>query len=30
MSFVIARECLPFTKYPALHELEEYHDVDLG
>ena len=21
---------VPFTKYPALHELEEHHDVDLG
>ena len=30
ISFVIAKECLPFTKYPALHELEEHHDVDLG
>ena len=29
INFVIAKEYLPFTKYPALHELEEHHDVYL-
>ena len=30
ISFVIAKECLPFTKYSVMHELEERHGVDLG
>ena len=30
LSFVLAKEHIPFTKYPALHELEEKHGVDLG
>ena len=30
ISFVIAKECLLFTKYLAMHELEERHGVDLG
>ena len=30
ISFVIAKECLLFTKYPVLHELEEHRDVNLG
>ena len=28
--YVIAKENLSFHKYPVLHELEEYHGVDLG
>ena len=28
--FVMARECLAFAKYPALHKLELRHGVDLG
>ena len=27
---MMAKECLPFTKYSALHELEAKHGVDLG
>ena len=27
---MLAKEHLPFTKYPAIHELEEMHGVDLG
>ena len=27
--YVMARESLMFRKYPALHELEERHGVDL-
>lgn len=30
ISFVLAKEHIPFTKYPALHELEERHGVVLG
>ena len=30
ISFVLAKEHIPFTKYPALHELEEKHGVVLG
>ena len=30
ISFVLAKEDLPFTKYPAIHALEEKHGVDLG
>ncbi len=30
ISFMLAKEYLPFTKYPAIHELEEMHRVDLG
>ena len=28
--YVMAKECLAFAKYPALHELEVRHGVDLG
>ena len=28
--YVMARECLAFAKYPALHELKLRHGVDLG
>ena len=28
--YVMAKESLGFRKYPALHELEERHGVDLG
>lgn len=28
--FVMAKESLPFTKYPSLLELESRHGVDLG
>ncbi len=30
ISFVLAKEHIPFTKYPAIHQLEERHGVDLG
>ena len=30
ISFVLAKEHIPFTKYPAIHEMEERHGVDLG
>ena len=30
ISYVLAKESLPFTKYPALHQLEQRHEVDLG
>ena len=30
LSFVLAKEHIPFSKYPAIHELEERHSVDLG
>ncbi len=30
ISFVLAKEHIPFMKYPAIHELEEKHGVDLG
>ena len=30
ISFVLAKEHIPFLKYPAIHELEERHGVDLG
>ena len=26
----MAKESIPFTKYPALHQLEYYHGVELG
>ena len=26
----MAKESIPFTKYPALHQLENYHRVELG
>ena len=28
--YVMAKECLAFARYPALHELEVRHGVDLG
>ncbi len=28
--YVLAKENLPFRKYPAIHELESRHGVDLG
>ena len=28
--YIIGKECLAFTKYPALHEVELRHGVDLG
>lgn len=30
ISFVLAKEHIPFLKYPAIHEMEERHGVDLG
>ena len=30
ISFVLAKEHLPFLQYPATNELEERHGVDLG
>ena len=30
ISFLIAKEHVPFTKYAAIHDLEERHGVDLG
>ena len=30
ISFVLAEEHIPFLKFPAIHELEERHGVDLG
>lgn len=30
ISFVFAKEHIPFSKYPMIHELEEKHGVDLG
>lgn len=30
ISFVLAKEHIPFLKYKAIHELEERHGVDLG
>ena len=30
ISFVLAKEHIPFLKYPASHELEERYGVDLG
>jgi len=30
ISFVLAKESVPFTEYPAIHESEERHRVDLG
>ena len=26
----MAKESIPFTNYPALHQLEDYHGVELG
>ena len=30
ISFVLAKEHMPFMKYPAIHQVEEKHGVDLG
>ena len=30
ISFVLAKEHIPFLKYPAIHDLEERHGVVLG
>ena len=30
MCFVMAKQSMPFTKYPALQELEQRHEVDIG
>jgi len=30
ISFMLAKEHILFTKYPAIHDLEEWHGVDLG
>ena len=30
ISMVLAKEHIPFLKYPSIHELEERHGVDLG
>lgn len=30
IGFLLAKEHIPFLKYPAIHELEERHGVDLG
>jgi hypothetical protein len=30
IAYLIAKEHVPFVKYPAIHELEERHGVDLG
>jgi len=30
ISMVLAKDHIPFLKYPAIHELEERHGVDLG
>ena len=30
ISYVLAKESMPFTKFPAFHELEQRHGVDLG
>ena len=30
ISYVLAKESMPFTKYQALHQLEQRHGVDLG
>ena len=30
VSFVLAKEHIPFSKYPAILALEEKHGVDLG
>ena len=30
ISFILAKEHIPFLKYPAIHDLEERHGVDLG
>ena len=30
ITFVLAKEQIPFLKYPVVHELEERHGVDLG
>jgi len=30
LAFIMAKEGLPFTKYPPLHQLEVRHEVDLG
>ena len=30
INFVLAKEHMPFLKYPAIHELEERHGVELG
>ena len=30
ISLVLEKEHIPFLKYPAIHDLEESHGVDLG
>ena len=30
ISYILAKESMPFTKYPVLHQLEQWHGVDLG
>ena len=30
VSFALAKEHIPFLKYPVIHKLEERHGVDLG
>ena len=30
ISYVLAKESMPFTKYLALHQLEQRHGVDLS
>ena len=30
ISFILAKEHVPFSKYTAIHNLEERHGVDLG
>ena len=30
LCFVIAKESIPFAKYPALLQLEEHHGIDVG
>jgi hypothetical protein len=30
ISYVLAKESMPFTKYPSLHELKQRHGVELG
>ena len=30
ISLVLAKEHIPFVKYPVIHELEEHHGLDLG
>ena len=30
ISYLLAKENLPFTKYPSIHELLEQHEIELG